>query len=88
MSVNTISLIRKLSESDAIDFANALGWINPIPDTAEDIIDRLNNAEKRLNYMEGRQGNSEEDIEFAQQELAVVTRLKAAVTQILIKHES
>jgi len=52
MSVNTISLIRKLSDSDAIDFANALGWINPIPDTAEDIKDKLNNAKKRLNYME------------------------------------
>jgi len=79
--MNSVELIRKLSDEGAQDLSEALPWINPIPKSADEIIEKIDIASKRLNYAQARQGSSEQDDTTKQR--ALLSRLKTEVQSIL-----
>ena len=79
--MNSVELIRKLSDQGAEDLSQALSWINPIPTSAEDIIEKIDIASKRLQYAQARQGSSEQDDTTRQR--AILSRLKTEIKNIL-----
>ncbi len=79
--MNSVDLIRKLSDQGADDLSEALSWINPIRKNAEDIIEKIDVATKRLHYAQARQGSSEQDDTTKQR--ALLSRLKTEINNIL-----
>ena len=81
--MDTISLIRAISDDEAKDFSKVLAWLNPIPEDAEGLLERLDAATNRLEYMAGRQGNNEDEIENSLQSEATVERVKQIVKKAI-----
>ena len=79
--MNSEELIKKLSDEGAQDLSEALSWINPIPKCADEIIDKIDVASKRLHYAQARQGSSEQDDTTKQR--AQLSRLKAEIQSII-----
>ena len=68
-------------DTGAQDLSEALSWINPIPKCADEIIDKIDVASKRLHYAQARQGSSEQDDTTKQR--AQLSRLKAEIQSII-----
>ncbi|MFM2478167.1 hypothetical protein [Celerinatantimonas sp. MCCC 1A17872] len=79
--MNSITLIRKLSERGAEQLFSVLGWINPIPQTGEQVVNKLTIAKQRLQYDIDRQGSTD----CQHSEIAVIDQLLEEITSIIAK---
>ncbi|MCP4140544.1 MAG: hypothetical protein GY755_09685 [Chloroflexi bacterium] len=84
--MNTVELIRLLSDQGAKDFSELLSWINPIPKNAEEVPLKIDIAKKQLSYKQNRQGSSEQDNTL--NERARLSRLNEEVQSILSNSKS
>lgn len=77
--MNSIEVIRKLSNEGANNFINVLSWINPIPENGNDIIEKIDFALKRSHYAEDRQGS----MESTEKEQLILMSLKKEIQNVL-----
>ncbi|WP_373033750.1 hypothetical protein [Sulfurovum sp.] len=77
--MNSVELIRKLSPEGADRFYKVMPWINPIPNSAEEILEKMEIARQRLQYAAERQGA----IEDTDGERAVLSGLKSEIQAII-----
>ncbi|SEQ73315.1 hypothetical protein SAMN03080615_02527 [Amphritea atlantica] len=77
--MNSVELIRRLSLEGAENFYTVMPWINPIPKSAEEILEKMEIARQRLQYAAERQGA----IEDTDSERALISRLKTEIEAII-----
>ena len=78
--MNTIELIRALTERGAKDFEKCLSWLNPLPLDIHNLLKKIDIASERLQYAQDRQGSS--DADDVSNEVATLYRLKAEIQSI------
>ena len=78
--MNTIELIRALTERGAKDFEKCLSWLNPLPLDIHGLFKKIDIATERLQYTQDRQGAS--DADDTSSEMATLCRLKAEIQSI------
>jgi hypothetical protein len=82
--MNSVELIRKLSSEGAAYFSDTLSWINPIPKNAYEIIEKIYAAQERLQYIQDRQGSTEND--DTTKERRKLALLKTEIEEIIGKY--
>ncbi|HFQ4951545.1 hypothetical protein HQK29_16870 [Vibrio vulnificus] len=80
--MNSIELIRKLSDNSAADFYRALSCINPIPFDAKDIIPKIDISIQRIDYGQNRQGG-EGPTQDSDEKIERLRRLKQDIERLL-----
>lgn len=77
--MNSVELIRKLSPEGAENFYTVMPWINPIPKSAEEVLEKMEIARQRLQYAAERQGS----IESTDSERAIISSLSGEIKALL-----
>ena len=61
-TITTITLIRALSDRGAQLFSEQLGWLNPLPQLAAQLISKLDLATERAEYIQGQTGKDDHSV--------------------------
>jgi hypothetical protein len=85
--MNSIKLIRALSETGANDLSAALAWVNPIPAQGLLLSQKITEALQIVGFAQNRQGKPGKT-QVADDNIQLLTRLKSEIDSILNQTES
>ncbi len=85
-TMNSITLIRSLSDTGADDFSSALQWLNPLPADANDFIKKIDVALTLVNFSQDRNTTTKTS-NASNKHAESLMRLKTEIESILGKHQ-
>ena len=80
--MDSIKLIRALSETGANDLSSALAWVNPIPAQAKVLNEKITEALQIVSFAQNRQGKPGKT-QASDDSIELLTRLKSEIDSIL-----